>query len=64
MSQRVTWFKWRKERRVENQEHDGATGRPEARQEDAFEGGDDLGRQRELPLSFHRLEKIPQAVNP
>ena len=64
MSQRVTWCKWRKERQVENQERDGTTGRPEARQEDAFEGGDDLGRQRERLLSFRQLEKIPQAVNP
>ena len=26
--------------------------------------GDDLGKQRQLPLSFRQLEKIPQAVNP
>ena len=52
------------EREVENQENDGVIGTPEARKEDASEGGRDLGKQRELPPSFRQREKNLPGVNP
>lgn len=49
---------------VGNQENDGAIGTPEARKEDASEGGGDLEKQRELPWSFWQLEKNLSGINP